>query len=138
MKRRTVLGNEGVIGGAEVDEPVPVMGVGEGDGGGVEGVGDHGGTAVGDEVGFGDKADVAEEPEGGVAVEVGGEEVAFLGGGVAVEVEDVAVAGMVEGGEGAEEGGGVAGGGGDEVGEDGGERGGGREGKRVELGLDEG
>lgn len=92
------MGNEGIIGGAEVDEPIPVMGVGEGDGGSVEGVGDHGGAAVGNEVGFGYKADVAELSEGGVTFDVGGEEVAFLRGGMAVEVEDVAVAGMVEGG----------------------------------------
>lgn len=53
-------------------------------------------------------------------------------------MEDVAVAGVVEGGERAEDGGGVGGGAGDEVGEARRERGGGWDWERKKLGLDEG
>lgn len=58
----TVLGDERVVGGAEVDEPVPFPALPEQDGGGVERVGDHCRTPVGDEVGLGDHDHV---PDGG-------------------------------------------------------------------------
>lgn len=132
------MGNEGVIGGTEINEPIPVIALRERNSGGVESVGDHGGAAVGDEVGLGDDPDVAELLEGEVAVHVACEEAAVFRGGVAVEVEDVAVAGVVEGGERAEDGGGVGGGAGDEVGEARRERGGGWDWERKKLGLDEG
>lgn len=136
--QQIVLGNEGVIGGAEINEPIPVITLRQSNSGGVESVGDHGGATVGDEVGLGDDPDVAELLEGEVAVHVACEEAAVFRGGVAVEVEDVAVAGVVEGGERAEDGGGVGGGAGDEVGEARRERGGGWGRERKKLGLDEG
>lgn len=70
--QQIVLGNEGVIGGTEINEPIPVIALRERNSGGVESVGDHGGAAVGDEVGLGDDPDVAELLEGEMAVDLVG------------------------------------------------------------------
>jgi hypothetical protein len=111
-----------------------LVGVEEG-GGGVEGVGDHGGATVGDEVGPLDDVDVGGGGDDRVVGEVGGEVGPVGVWRLGIEVEDVEVPGVVEREEDAAERGGVARGAGDEVGEarggSGGWRGGG------ELVLDE-
>lgn len=100
----------------------------------MEGVGDHGGAAVGDEVGLGDHLDVAAGGEDMVALDAVTEHGALGDGGGEVEVNDVAVAGVVEGED--EGGGAVAEGAGDEVGEARRRREG-VDGEGLELGLDE-
>ena len=72
---------------------------------------------VGDEVGLCDGYNIVKLLEGEVVVHVAGEEVTVFWGGVMIEVEGIAIAGMVEGGEGAKEGSNLAGGAEDEVGE---------------------
>lgn len=93
--QQIVLRDEGVIGGAEIDEPVPIATLSEEDGRGVEGVGDHGGAAVGDKIGFCDHLNIADGGEDGVADDEVVEVLALVEGGLEVEVDDVAVGGMV-------------------------------------------
>jgi hypothetical protein len=113
----TVLRDEGVVGGGEVDEPVPLAALAEEDGGGVERVGHHGRAPVGDEVGAGDHLDVAEPRVDRVGAHRGGELGALGGGGLEVEVDDVHVRRVVERPERAAQRGAVAGGAGHEVGD---------------------
>ena len=86
-------------------------------GGGVERVGDHGGSTVRDEVSTVDDADVGGGGDGGVGGEVGGEAGAVGVGRLGIEVQDVAVPGVVEREEDAAERGGVPRGSGDEEGD---------------------
>ena len=130
------MSNKWVIGGAEVDEPVPVAAFPQQNRGGVERVGHHGGPSIGDEVGLLDDLHVPKLLEQRVAPYELHQIHALLTRGLQVEVHHVAVVGVVEGEEGALDGAAVAGGAGDEVGKA--RRrweGGGGEG--VELGFDE-
>ena len=74
----TVLRDERVVRGGEVDEPVPVGAAAaalapEERGGGVQRGGPHGGAPVGDEVGFLDDPDVPGGGQDGVRRDEGGE-----------------------------------------------------------------
>lgn len=138
---RTILRDERVIRGGEVDEPIPIGAAGAGvspqeGGGGVQGVGDHGGPAVGDEVGPLDDAHVGGGDDEWVAREPRGELLPVGVGRLGIEVQEVAVPGVVEREEDAAERRGVPGGSGYEEGDAGQRRGGGRRG-RGKLVFDE-
>jgi hypothetical protein len=55
----TILGDERIVGGGEIDEPIPITALVEQDGGRVQRVGHHGRSPVGDKFGTGDDLDVA-------------------------------------------------------------------------------
>lgn len=109
------MGDQWVVGGAEVDEPVPVAEAEE-DGHGVECGGEHGGASVGDQIRLPDDPYVAESRKSfGFGDELG-ELGVLLRRRAEVEVEEVAVPWVVDRQEQALKSRDVAGGGGDEVG----------------------
>lgn len=112
------MSEQRVIGGAEINEPIPFSSS-EQDGHGVESGGEHGGAPVGDKIGLLYDPDVAHLGEDGVGGDEAGDLAVVGGGGGGVEVDEVGVGRVVEGEEEALELHGVAGGGGDEVGEGG-------------------
>lgn len=59
----TILRDQWVVGGTEIDEPIPLADP-EQDGHGVEGGGQHRGSSVGDQVRLADEPDIAESREG--------------------------------------------------------------------------
>ena len=115
----TVLGDERIVGGGEVDEPVPITALAQQDGSRVQRVGHHGRATVGDEVGPCDDLDVAEPCVDGVRADGRGELGALGGGGLEVEVHDVRVGRVVERPERPAQRGSVPRGAGDEVGDPG-------------------
>jgi hypothetical protein len=96
MCTRTVLRHERVVGGGEVDKPVPGSAAAEEDGAGVQRVGHHGGAAVGDHVGAADDVDVAGAAEDGGVGDAGRQLQALRHGGLAVQVHHVLVARVVQ------------------------------------------
>jgi len=115
----TVLGDERIIGGGEVDEPVPITALAQQDGSRVQRVGHHGRATVGDEVRPCDDLDVTEPGVDGVRADGRGELGALGGGGLEVEVHDVRVRRVVERSERPAQRGSVPRGAGDEVGDPG-------------------
>lgn len=110
------MGDEGVVGGVDGEEPVPVGVEAEQDGGGAERAGEPGGPDGCPRGGCADDGDVAECTYGGSGGGYpGGEVQALRVGGVGGEVEDVAVAGVVDREEEPEEAGPVSPGAGEEV-----------------------
>jgi hypothetical protein len=85
----TILGDERIVRGREIDEPIPIASLAEQDGGRVQRVGHHGRSPVGDKVGTGDDLDVAEPGVDRVSVQGGGEFGALGGRGLQVEVHHV-------------------------------------------------
>lgn len=98
FRNLTVLGDKGVIGGVERDEPVPLGIQPEQRGGGAEGGGEAGGPHRGARGGAADDVNVPEGAHGGGGARDGGGELGALGvGRVGGEVEQVLVPGVVDG-----------------------------------------
>lgn len=110
------MSKQGIIRGAQIDEPIPFAGPQE-DGHGVESGRQHGGPSVGHQARFSDHPDVPDAAEDRIPSDEIGDFVAVDVGGGLVEVDEVVVCGMVDRREEALEAGGVAVGGGDEIGE---------------------
>lgn len=118
--KKIVLGEERVIlSGIEIEKPIPVLADPEQDGGGVEQRRESRGAALVGVVSPADDVDIPNRSEGGEVTDPAREMLPLLLGGEEVQVEEVEVAGVVEGEEEAEDAGGVAGGAGEEVGEGG-------------------
>ena len=142
MQSFTILRDERVVGGGEVDEPVPVGAAAspavapQEQRGGVQRGGHHGGSPVGDEVGLLDHLHVPRRGEHRVRGDESGEVGAVGVGRLRVQVEHVAVPRVVQRQQAAPHHPGVPGGPGDDVGEAREGRGG--RGRRAgERGLDE-
>lgn len=118
--------------GVEIDEPVPTRVEAEEDGGPVEGGGEGGGSPLVGEVWAANNINIASGAEDWDGADGEGEAAAEVVWGGEVEVEEVAVVGVVDGEEKAEEAVGV--GAGEEVG-DGRRRRGGVEAEVVEVGV---
>ena len=92
----TVLRDQWIIRGAEIDEPVPVRTFSQQNRGGVERVRDHGGTPIGNEVGLSDHLHIPEPRENRVLrnepLQIG----SLLDRGLEVEVDHVAIPRVVE------------------------------------------
>lgn len=122
------MGKERVIpSGVEIHKPIPVLADPEQHGGAVQQRGKGGRPGLVGVVGPADDVDVPNRSEGGEGTDPAREILPLLLGGKEVEVEEVEVAGVVDGEEEAEDAGGVAGGAGEEVGEGGRRREGGEE-----------
>jgi len=134
---RTILCDKWVIGGAEIDEPVPIPKLPQQNRGGVKRVCDHGGSPVRDEIRLLYNPHIPEPLEQRVALHEPHQIGAFLRRGFEVQVDHVAVVGVVEGQEDAGDGGAVALWAGDEVGEARRRGEGGDDGEGAELGFDE-
>lgn len=111
------MSNQWIILDVQIHKPIPVLANPEQQRRPVKHGRERRRSAAVREVGFADDVDVAGGSEGGNGADLDGEGIALLLGGEEVEVEEVEVAGVVEGVEEAEEAVGVAGGRGEEVGE---------------------
>lgn len=111
------MSHERIIRGAEIDEPVPLSSFPEQNGSSVKRVRHHGGPTVRDEISFLDHMNVPKPSEQGRVSNVSVEILSLLGRRSSVQMNHVAVVGMVESQKGSPEGLPVAGGSGNQVSE---------------------